>query len=424
MNNKPDISYNPFFKRILIFKNSILLKVVCVAVLCLSSAVGHATSDASGKWVGTWSTAPQLVEPANMPPVPGLTNSTLRQVVRVSIGGDSLRIGFSNEFSTGSVTMKAVHIAVSTGGSMIDAGTAKALKFNGQEAVTLSQGAAITSDPIAFALKPRMDIAITISFGQTSPDVTGHPGSRTTSYLLAGDKASAIDFTGAIHTDHWYVIHGIDVKAHHSQSGAVAILGNSITDGRGSGTNKQNRWPDILSERLLKNGKTCEVGVLNLGIGGNCVLRNCLGPSGLSRFNKDLLTRQGVRWVIVAEGINDLGQTPDSAVASQVAAELIAAYKQMIDDAHALGMKVYGATIMPFKRSFYDTPYRESARNKVNDWIRAGGNFDAVIDFDLAMRDPNDTLCILPAAHSGDFLHPNEAGYIMMGEAVDMKLFE
>ena len=424
MNDKPDIICNSLFNRILIFKNSIRLNLVWVVVLCLYSAVGHATSNASGKWVGTWSTAPQLVEPANMPPAPGLTNNTLRQVVRVSIGGDSLRIRFSNEFSTSSVTMKAVHVAVSTGGSTIDAGTGKALKFNGQEAVTMSGGAAITSDPFAFALKPRMDISITISFGQISPDVTGHPGSRTTSYLLAGDKSTVVDFTGSVHTDHWYVIHGIDVKAHHSQSGAVAILGNSITDGRGSGTNKQNRWPDILSERLLKNGKTCEVGVLNLGIGGNCVLRNCLGPSGLSRFNKDLLTRQGVRWVIVAEGINDLGQTPDSAVASQVAAELIAAYKQMIDDAHALGMKVYGATIMPFKRSFYDTPYRESARNKVNDWIRAGGNFDAVIDFDLAMRDPNDTLCILPAAHSGDFLHPNEAGYIMMGEAVDMKLFE
>jgi lysophospholipase L1-like esterase len=424
MINKPDISYNPFFKRILILKNSILLKAVCVVVLCLSSALGYATSDASGKWVGTWSTAPQLVEPANMPPVPGLTNSTLRQVVRVSIGGDSLRIGFSNEFSTSSVTMKTVHIAVSTGGSMIDAGTAKALKFNGQEEVTMSQGAAVTSDPIAFALKPRMDIAITISFGQTSPDVTGHPGSRTTSYLLAGDKASAIDFTGSVHTDHWYVIHGIDVKVNNSAAAAVAILGNSITDGRGSGTNKQNRWPDILSERLLKNANTREVGVLNLGIGGNCVLRTCLGPSGLSRFNKDLLTRQGVRWVIIAEGINDIGQTPDSAVASQVAVELIAAYKQMIRDAYALGMKVYGATIMPFKRSFYDTPYRESARNTVNNWIRTGGSFDAVIDFDQAMRDPNDTLCILPAAHSGDFLHPNEAGYIMMGEAVDMKLFE
>lgn len=380
-------------------------------------------SDAVSKWVGTWSTAPQLVEPGNMPPVPGLTNNTLRQVVRVSIGGDNIRVRFSNEFSTKPVTMNVVQIAVSTGGGTIDKTTIKKLKFNGKPKVTIDPGVAITSDPISFGLKPRMDVAITICFGQTSPDVTGHPGSRTTSYLFVGNSNPSIDSTGSVKTDHWYVINGIDVKAPESAA-AIAILGNSITDGRGSGTNKQNRWTDILSERLLENPRTNQVAVLNLGIGGNCVLRNCLGPSALSRLDRDILQQHGVRWLIILEGVNDLGQTRDSLSASKVADDLIAAYRQMIDKAHTIGIRVYGATILPFGKSFYYAPYRETARNKINDWIHKNGNFDAVIDFDKAVRNPEDIMTILPEVHSGDFLHPNESGYKMMGEAIDLKLFE
>jgi len=412
-----------FFKGNRSFKHSLSVMAMLFVLLCVFSVIGYAKSDVSNKWVGTWSTAPQLVEPGNMPPSPGLNNNTLRQVVRVSIGGDSLRIRFSNEFSKGTVTMTAVRVAVSIGSCMIEASTNKELKFNGKSEVSMIPGTAISSDPVAFALKPRMDVAITISFGQTSLDVTGHPGSRTTSYLLTGNKASKSDFTGSVQTDHWYIINGIDVRADTS-SAAVAILGNSITDGRGSGTNKQNRWPDILSECLMKNAKTSHVGVLNLGIGGNCVLRNCLGPSGFSRFKRDILDQQGVRWCIVLEGINDIGQTPDSVVAFQVANDLIAAYKQMIQDAHAKGIKVYGATILPFKKSFYYTDYREDARNTVNEWIRTSGYFDAVIDFDKVMRDPNDTLSISPVAQSGDYLHPNEIGYKLMGEDIDLSLFE
>jgi lysophospholipase L1-like esterase len=383
----------------------------------------HSPTDSTKVWVGTWSCAPQLVEPGNMPPVPGLSNNTLRQVVRVSIGGDSLRVRFSNEFSTSPLTMRAVQIAVSKGGSIIDESTIKELEFNGKPEITMNQGAGITSDPVSFDLEPRMDIAITICFGQTSPDVTGHPGSRTTSYLLTGNQISAIDFTGSVHTDHWYIITGIDVNAPESAA-AVAILGNSITDGRGSGTNKQNRWPDILSERLLNNPGTRQVAVLNLGIGGNCVLRNCLGPSALDRFERDVLEQHKVRWLIIPEGINDIGQTPDSAAAYQLAKDLIAAYGQMIDIAHAKDILVYGATILPFGKSFYFTGYREAARNTVNEWIRCSGRFDSVIDFDKALRNPGDTLTILPEAHSGDFLHPNETGYKMMGETINFKLFE
>ncbi len=380
-------------------------------------------SDSTKVWVSTWSTAPQLVEPRNMPPEPGLSNNTLRQVVRVSLGGDSLRVRFTNEFSTSPVTMRAVQIAVSTGGSAIDVSTIKELKFDSKPEVTMNSGVAITSDPIAFDLEPRMDLAITICYGQTSPDVTGHPGSRTTSYLLTGDKTSVMDFTGAVQADRWYTINGIDVKA-PEPAAAVAILGNSITDGRGSGTNKQNRWPDILAERLLENPGTRQVAVLNQGIGGNCVLRFCLGPSALERFERDVVELNRVKWLIILEGINDIGQAPVSDAASQVAKDLIAAYEQMIDDAHAEGILVYGATLLPFGESFYYTDYREAARQTVNEWIRSSGRFDAVIDFDKALRNPVNTVTILPAAHSGDFLHPNETGYKMMGEAIDLKLFE
>jgi lysophospholipase L1-like esterase len=392
-------------------------------LLCSCSTLNVSNSHSAKKWVGTWSTAPQLVEPANIPPAPGLTNNSLRQIVRVSLGSDSLRIRFSNIFSSSAVTLKAVKIAVSTGGNTIDASSGKELKFSGKTEVTMNPGAMITSDPIAFDLKSRMDLAITIYFGETCPNITGHPGSRTTSYLLTGNSTSVNDFIGSTPTDHWYIINGIDVKAPTS-GGAVAILGNSITDGRGSGTNKQNRWPDILSERLLKNTGTQQVGVLNLGIGGNCVLKNCLGPSGISRFSRDILKQQGIRWFIIAEGINDIGQIPDQATADKIANDLITAYKQMIVDAHAQGIKVYGATIMPFKKSFYDAEYRQNARITVNEWIRTSGSFDAVIDFDKAMRNPNDPLTILPTAHTGDFLHPNEAGYKLMGEAVDLNLFK
>jgi lysophospholipase L1-like esterase len=432
MTYKPSTFYQAFFKGYQSFLHSFSAIPALSKLLFVFILFGYANSDLMGMscstdstkiWVGTWSTAPQLVEPGNMPPVPGLSNNTLREVVRVSLGGDSLRVRFSNEFSTSPVTMRTLQIAVSTGGSTIDASTIKELKFNGKSEVTMNPGVAITSDPLSFDLKPRMDIAITIYFGQTSPDVTGHPGSRTTSYLLTGNKTSTVDFAGSVQTDHWYIIDGIDVKAPKSAA-AVAILGNSITDGRGSGTNKQNRWPDILSERLLKNPGTRQVAVLNLGIGGNCVLRNCLGPSALDRFDRDIIKQHGVRWLIILEAINDIGQAPDSAAASKVAKGLVAAYEHMIDVAHAKGILVYGATILPFGKSFYYAHYREVARDTVNEWIRNSGRFDAVIDFDKAMRNPEDTLTILPTVQSGDFLHPNEKGYKMMGEAIDLKLFE
>jgi lysophospholipase L1-like esterase len=395
-------------------------KIVFLTLLLISWSL-FGQSNSKTKWVGTWATAPQLVEPGNMPPSPGLTNNSLRQVVRVSIGGDTLRVRFSNEYSTSTVTMESVQIAVSTGSHTINVSTNKELKFHGLSEVTMDAGTAVTSDPIAFMLTPRMDVAITIYFGQTSAAVTGHPGSRTTSYILAGNTTPTTDFAGAVKTDHWYTINAIDVLA-PSTAACVAILGNSITDGRGSTTNLQNRWPDVFSEALLKDSSTQHVGVLNMGLGGNCVLSGGLGPTGASRYDRDIIHQQGIRWAVVFEGVNDIGGVRSAAAATSTANNLIAAYQQMIMKAHAKNIRIYGGTIMPFKGNGYYNQYSDSCRNTVNLWIRAKGNFDACIDFDKVMRSPQDTTRIV-SSFQNDGLHPDAAGHKTMGESVDLNLF-
>ena len=285
----------------------------------------------------------------------------------------------------------------------------------------MEPGGTAVSDSFGFDLQPLSRIAITIHFGETSDDITGHPGSRTTSYLLEGNKVSAEDFLGGRETAHWYVINGIDVMAETS-AGAIAIMGNSITDGRGSTTDEQNRWTDQLARALQEDPATQNVGVLNMALGGNCVLRFCVGPAALERFERDVIYQPGVRWLIILEGVNDIGQPQDSAAAATVAEDLILAYEQMIEAAHIEGILVYGATILPIGGSQYDTEANEAARQTVNEWIRTSGRFDAVIDFDAIMRDPDSPLKLQPALDT-DHLHPNAAGYQVMGESVDLSLF-
>ena len=400
-----------------------LLAGIFIGMLLLGCSGSKSLLDKNSGWVGTWTTAPQLVEPHNMPPAPGLTDYTIRQIVRVSVGGEEVRLRFSNAFSKSPVEMKLAAIAQVSEGGSIDVSSQKLLKFNKNESVKMTPGGEVFSDPFKFNLKPGSLVAITIHFGKTSPDVTGHPGSRTTSFILPGNNIASADFSGSVKTDHWYVIQSMDVKASKS-SKAVAVLGNSITDGRGSGTNKQNRWPDILSARLLANEATKNIGVLNLGIGGNCVVRGGLGPTALERFDRDILSQNNVRWLIILEGINDIGSIKTDEQADKIAKELIRAYDEMITKAHAKGILVYGATILPFAKSFYDTPQRQKARDAVNEWIRNSRRFDEVIDFDKIMRNPYDVITILPDMHDGDFLHPNEAGYRRMGENVDLELFK
>lgn len=372
-------------------------------------------------WVGTWTTAQQLVEPHNLPPAPGLSGNSIREIVQVSVGGNKIRLKLSNEHSKQPTEIKAVEIAVAMNGGEspeIKENTTKSLTFEGKESVTIEPGKYVTSDAINFKMAPRENVAITIHYGECDNKiVTGHPGSRTTSYLAEGNTS---DFTNAKKTDHWYTICGIDVIGKKNTC-AVAILGNSITDGRGSTTNKQNRWADNLSRALLANKSTKDVAVLNLGIGGNCVIRGGLGPTGTKRFSRDIMKQSGVKYIIIFEGINDLGGSRNGA---ETAKNLIEAYKNMIDEAHDQGILVYGGTITPFKGNNYYNPDHEAARTTVNEWIRTCNELDGVIDFDKIMRDPENPEALQTRfLFENDWLHPNAEGYKTMAEGIDLELF-
>ena len=321
---------------------------------------------AGGHWVGTWGTAPQLVERHNNPPAPGLTNNSLREIVQVSIGGKKVRLKLTNEFSTEATEIKAVELAIAkTAGSSseIDEATTVSLTFNGESGVTIPANGTVISDAVNFKMDDRQNVAITIHYGSASPSVSGHPGSRTTSYLKEGNTT---DFTGAIRTDHWYSSQTLEVEA-PKKAGAIAILGNSITDGRGSTTNEQNRWADVLSRRLLANKATKRVGVLNMGIGGNCVLGGGLGPAAVNRYQRDLFGQEGVKWIILFEAVNDLGYARNGV---QTAERIIEVYKKIIYEAHQKGIRVFGATITPFKGNNYYSEDHEKGRSTINTWIR------------------------------------------------------
>ena len=396
-------------------------------ILALAGAVAagcarHATvTPPEPHWLGTWASSQQLVEPRNMPPAP-LAHATLRQVIHVSVGGSRLRVTLSNVFGDGPLAIGAARIARSLGAGTgaIDTASQRTLTFAGADSITLAAGTSVVSDPVDFGVQPLTSLAITLRLGEAPAALTGHPGSRTTSYIKAGDWMGAPDLAGAATTEHWYLVANLDVLA---QGAAVVTLGNSITDGRGSGTNRDDRWPDNLGRRLQADPRTRHVAVLNAGIGGNCVLRDCLGPAALSRLARDVLDPAGIRWAIVLEGVNDIGGSRSPEAADSVATGLIAAYQQIIARAHARGLRIYGATITPFGGAGYDRPGHEEARQKVNAWIRDSRAFDAVIDFDAVVRDPSDPRRLLPALDTGDHLHPNEEGYRAMAGAIDLGLF-
>jgi len=338
----------------------------------------------------------------------------------VTLGGKHLRVRFSNAFGTNSITMNSVHVALAAGagggaGGSIAPATDQALTFHGAPSETLSAGETILSDPLDYDLPPLTNLAVTIVFGDVSATtITGHPGSRTTSFIQSGDAASVVSVPAAAKTAHWYVITGIDVLA-DAASRAIVILGDSITDGKGSTTDRNNRWPDVLAQRLSTNAPTAGVAVLNMGIGGNGVFRG-LGPSAQARFERDVLNQSGARWLIVFEGVNDIG-------GGASAQSLTNAYAQFVDRAHARTLRAYGATITPFGGNGYYTEAREAARQAVNTWIRNSGKFDAVIDFDAVVRNPATLTNLLSTYDSGDGLHPNPAGYQAMADSIDLNLF-
>lgn len=379
-------------------------KLIITSALALLAAIGL---QAQTKWTATWATAIEAPLAESDMPKTSMTNSTLRQVIHVSIGGDKLRMQLSNEKSQQPVEIKSVYIADTDGGKAIDQKTAKYLTFNGSRSATIEPGKAVYTDVAQYKLKPLQRLSVTISYGNTPVKATTHRGSRTTSYLAQGEVAPKADFAEVEKFEHWYSIAALEVEAPASTR-CIACLGNSITDGRGTTTDAQNRWTDVLAEQL--GGK---VAVINLGIGGNCVIRGGLSAPASERFDRDILAQQGVTDLIIFEGVNDLSGIKDDG--AETVRWLKKFYRLFAKKAKEKGMRVYGGTIMPFKNSFAYSETHEKARQEVNQWIRTAPDYDGVIDFDKATADPKDPEALMENLQS-DWLHPNAEGYKVMGE--------
>ena len=395
----------------------ILLSLALAAGLLASA--GAQTRD----WVTTWATALQIAEPHNNPPAPGLAGNSFRQIVQISIGGKSLRLHLSNLFNEDETEILGVEIArAATMGASpeILPGSTVELTFGGRRSFTMAPGEEVVSDPARFKLAERENLAITIHYGKISATrLTSHPGSRTTSYIATGNTT---DFSApAAKTDHWYTISAIDVKPRR-RSAAIAVLGDSITDGRGTTTNGQDRWTDQLSRSLLQDRKTRNLSVLNFGLGGNCILRGGNGPTAQSRYLRDLFGPRGVKYVILFEGTNDLGGSRDGVATAE---QIKAVFRDIIREAHARGIKVFGATVTSAVGSFYQRDgEHEKGRQALNAWIRESGEFDGVIDFDKITAGPDDPARINPAfLFENDWLHLNADGYRLMGTSIDRRLF-
>lgn len=395
-------------------------------------AVAQTTAPPAQVWVASWGASQQIPEPQNALPAADLRDATVRQIFHLSVGGTALRVHISNAFGTTALHVIAVHIArpLSPAAPDIDPATDKALTFNGRADVTIPPGAEMISDPVMMPVAPLSNVAVSFYLEVPPAVETSHPGSRATSYFAHGDEVAAATLAGAGHIDHWYQISELDVLA-PAGAATVVALGDSITDGHASTTNGNNRWTDVLAERLQASVGTRNVGVSNQGIGGNHLLTDGLGPNAVARFDRDVLAPARVRWVIVFEGVNDLGALaldPQATPADHAAKvrRIIAAYEQMIVRAHAHGLRVYGATITPFIGSdyYHPGPESEADREAVNAWIRAPGHFDAVLDFDAVLRDPLHPDRLLPAFDCGDHLHPSPAGYRAMGDSISLSLFE
>lgn len=408
-------------------------KFVALLVLAIAAAglTAQSAIPAAAHWTATWGASQQIPEPANALPLDDLRDATLHQIFHLSIGGTTLRIQLSNAFGTEALHVTSVHIArpVSPASSAIDPATDRTLTFGGSREVTIPPGAEYLSDPIDFPVAPLSDLAVSFHLDTPPTAQTGHPGSRATSYFVHGDFAGAATLADPKHVDHWYQVSEIDVQSPPASASVVA-LGDSITDGHGATTNGNDRWTDALARRLQDSPATRAIGVVNQGIGGNHLLTDGLGPNVLARFDRDVLAPAGVRWLVVFEGINDLGglarehEVPPADHAALVA-RIIAAYQQIIERAHAHGLRVYGATITPYIGSAYyhPGPPSEADRQAVNQWIRTAGHFDAVIDFDAVVRDPQHPGQLLPAYDCGDHLHPSQAGYKAMADAIPLTLF-
>jgi len=436
---------------------------------CVLASAAHAAPPLD-HWVGTWATsptasnngrastltaAPPIIAPPSSastptaaqqgptpPPAPaapapparpgrppaivyGTDDTTLREIVHVSIGGPQIRIVFTNEFGTDPLVIGAAHVGVSQGGSTINLVSAAGLTFGGHTQVTIPPGALVVSDPADVNVPAEADLAISFFLpAQTIHQLTQHSGAQQTSYTAPGNVVGAKTLDSPTEINSWPFLKGVDVKA-PAQSAAVVTFGDSITDGAWATVNQNARWPDELARRLLADKHTANIGVLNEGISGNRILHDNAAQSALARFDRDVIAQAGVKYLIVLEAINDIGKAYDPRHPTDVvsADDLIAGYMQMVERAHIHGIRVYIGTVTPYTGAGYASPAGEAVRQAINQWIRTTNQIDGFIDFDKATRDPANPAMFLPAYDRGDHLHPGAVGYKAMGDAIDLNLF-
>ena len=431
--------------------------LIAIVLACALAAVQIVTAQAGDHWVGTWSTAtvgrPQTAPQAGggggrgrggappaaqnqcppnpAPAAPGFmhfANQTLRQIVHTSVGGSRLRVVLSNHYGNEPLAIGAAHVAVRDNGAAIKSDTGRKLTFSGGPSFTIPPGAVAYSDPVDLAVPAASDLAIDLFLPgdtNTSSPLTMHSTAVQTSYVSEpGNHAGAAKLPAQATTQNWFVIHRVDVLAPASVGGIVAY-GDSITDGTRSTPDTNNRWPDHLVRRMLSQTPPLRMGVMNAAIAGNRVLSDANFQAGINaqaRFDHHVAAQPGATHVIFMEGINDIGQARENPTPS--AEDVIAAHKQIIARAHARGLKIFGATLTPFYGAAYYTEVGEAKRQAVNQWIRTSNAYDAVIDFDRVTRDPGDPKKFLAAYDSCDHLHPSDAGYKAMADAIDLALFK
>jgi lysophospholipase L1-like esterase len=399
-----------------------IVRYVASTLLCLMFAASPAQS--APHWAAAWSAAPDQEGPP-------LSAKTIRQVVRPSIGGSSVRLRLSNLYGTAAVTIGPVRVAKHAGESAIQPGTDRAVTFGGKPNVTIAQGADILSDPVAFPVTAFEQLAISSYIVDSSTASTLHGVGMQTAYIANGEVTAARKLAGSEKDTSRYFLTEVDVAA-NVDARTVVVIGDSITDGVGSALDLNRRWPDALAERLQADRMLASIAVVNSGIAGNRLLNDAsapfVGPSMLSRLDSDALSKPGVRWILLLSGSNDISasdmlDTPKDKVTAQ---QIIAGMQKLIARAHAKGIKVYGATVLPkagVAKPFIHTAEAQAKRNELNEWIRSSGAFDAVVDFERLMRDPARPDHLAPAYDSGDHLHPNDAGYKAMAAAIDLRVF-
>ncbi|HTW49367.1 MAG TPA: SGNH/GDSL hydrolase family protein [Acidobacteriaceae bacterium] len=400
-------------------------RLACLSALfALTLSAQSAPKATPVPWVGAWAASPFAGDPWHT--IPTLVDSTLREVVHTSLAGKALRVRFTNEFGTGPLHIEAASVALSTGASSIDTASLHALAFSGSASVVIPPGAFALSDPVDLATPAFANLAISFYLPvQQISDVSVHSSAQQDNYIERGNAVSAPNLTAPEVVPSWYFVKGVDVEPAFPHAAAVVAFGDSITDGAYVTENSNHRWPDDLAVRLHSNSATANLSVLDEGIGGNCVLITCVGPNALARFDRDVIAAPGVKYVIILESINDIGalHDPNNPDYKLSAEDLEHGLMQLVARAHEHGIKVFGATLTPYKGAGYYTDKGEEIREAVNTWIRTGGAFDGVIDFDKATRDPANPLVYAPKYDSGDHLHPGDAGYQDMANSIDLSLF-